>query len=201
MNDIKNTHQLKNIYFILRHGKSKANEEEIIVSDPVEGTTAYGLVREGREQARKGVEKALQEKLLDENTIIISSDFTRARETAEIAREVLKAQNVVLNPKLRERFFGLFEKTHNSNYEKVWADDKTFFNHKNNGVESTEEVLTRITSLMRELERSYAGKNILLVSHGDALQILQTAFENIPSSQHRTLKHLETGEVRKLTKK
>ena len=103
-----------------------------------------------------------------------------------------------MTPKLRERFFGAWEKQHNSNYQNVWADDILDGAHKHNDVESTREVLSRTTSLIRELENSYTGRTILLVSHGDALQILQTAFERVDSSCHRLVPHLETGEIRRL---
>ncbi|CAF4353268.1 unnamed protein product, partial [Adineta steineri] len=49
------------------------------------------------------------------------------------------------------------------------------------------------------LEDKYQNQIIFLVSHGDALQILQTAFERIPNAnQQRYLKHLERAEFRPL---
>ncbi|MGD1003317.1 MAG: histidine phosphatase family protein [Minisyncoccia bacterium] len=57
----------------------------------------------------------------------------------------------------------------------------------------------RVSGLIYDLEDRYVGKNILLVSHGDALQILQTFFENKPSSAHRELRHVQVAEVRKLS--
>ncbi|GEM_PF-6369883 len=41
-------------------------------------------------------------------------------------------------------------------------------------------------------------KTILLVSHGDPLQILETAFKDISPALHRSLPHLQTGDVRAL---
>lgn len=182
----------------MRHGTSKANEEEIILSHPDEGTTNYGLVEEGKRQVRESVVHAKNNGILDKSTIIVSSDFTRAKETAEITREILEADNVLLTPKLRERFFGFWEKKHNRHYQDVWNDDSNNPHHKNNNVESTAEVLERTVALINELEEQYAGKKILLVSHGDALQILQTAFEKISSAYHRNLRHLEVAEIRQL---
>jgi broad specificity phosphatase PhoE len=195
MTDFSN---LKNHYFVQRHGKSKANEEGIIVSHPENGIGGYGLAVEGKNQVQMAVEKAKNDKILDSNTIIISSDFSRTMETAEIAKQVLGADAVIPSPKLRERNFGEWEKTGNESYEKVWEDDIKDPNHKVKNVESVQEVQDRTTSLIADLEEKYKGKNILLVSHGDALQILQTAFENVPSSHHRTLRHLETAEIRRL---
>jgi probable phosphoglycerate mutase len=83
----------------------------------------------------------------------------------------------------------------------VWDDDINDPHHKNNYVESTSEVLNRTTALIKELEERYSGKKILLVSHGDTLQILKTAFEQISSAHHRSLPHLNVAEIRELSLK
>ncbi|HUQ30307.1 MAG TPA: histidine phosphatase family protein [Candidatus Paceibacterota bacterium] len=190
---------LRNRYVVMRHGKSLANEQKIIVSHHAYGVPSYGLIAEGQQQARMSVEKAFKQSVLDSESIIVSSDFSRAKETAEIAAEVLGThEQVLITPKLRERFFGAYDGTENTNYEKVWADDRLDAAHTNNGVESVEEVLARAMSLISDIEKEYAGKTILLVSHGDTLQILQTAFEKVHPSTHRTLQHLEPAEIRTL---
>lgn len=201
MNNLIGIPSLKNQYFVMRHGKSKANKQEIIISHPDTGTTDYGLVDEGKQQAKQSAVNAKNNEILNTSTLIVSSDFTRAKETAEIAKDILGTGNVILNPKLRERYFGNWEKKHNSHYQDVWNDDVKNPHHKNNNVESTEEVLGRTTALIRELEKEYSGRKILLVSHGDALQILQTAFEQVSSSHHRSLPHLNTAEIREFSLK
>jgi len=189
---------LRNTYYVLRHGRSRANDEELIVSHPENGVHHYGLSEEGRRQIAQAIAEAMRSHVLDHTTLIVASDFARTRETAEIAADLLGTRDIIMTPKLRERFFGAWEKQHNSNYQKIWADDMLDGAHKHNDVESTREVLSRTTSLIKDLENSYTGRNILLVSHGDALQILQTAFERVDSSSHRLVSHLETGEIRRL---
>ena len=49
-----------------------------------------------------------------------------------------------------------------------------------------------------ECETSFSGQSLLLVSHGDALQILQTTFQKEDASRHRSQQHLETAEIRRL---
>jgi glucosyl-3-phosphoglycerate phosphatase len=183
----------------MRHGKSKANETGIILSHPDTGITGYGLVAEGREQSKTSATDAKEKGLLDADTIIFSSDFARAKETAEILRDILEADEVILTPKLRERFFGDWENKSNKHYQDVWDDDVKDPKHTSNSVESTSDVLDRTTRLIADLESKHAGKKIVLVSHGDALQILQTAFENVSSGEHRSLSHLETAEIREIT--
>ncbi|MEO8286110.1 MAG: histidine phosphatase family protein [Chloroflexota bacterium] len=198
MNYLEHLHDLNNTYYVLRHGKSLANDEELIVSHPADGVPQYGLTKEGRRQVASAISEAIRHDRLDQRTLIVTSDFSRARESAEIARELLGTDDIVLTPKLRERYFGTWEKQHHSNYDRVWSDDALNGAHKHNGVESTREVLARTTSLIADLEKEYAGRIILLVSHGDVLQILQTAFEQVDSGSHRLLPPLQTGEIRKL---
>lgn len=197
MNHLQLITQLRNTYFVLRHGKSIANQEGIILSNPQEGVLRYGLVEEGKEQVRRSVTEAKLQHTLDNATVIIASDFKRAKETAEIAKDMLGSGKIIFSAKLRERSFGLLEKQHKSNYQKVWNDDESDAYHKRNNVESTQEVLERITVLVKELEETYKDTTILLVSHGDTLQILQTAFEQKNSGEHRQLSPLQTGEIRK----
>ena len=55
---------------------------------------------------------------------------------------------------------------------------------------------------IRALERAQSGRDsgkiFVLVSHGDALQITQTAFAGIPPAQHRSLEHMNPAQVREL---
>jgi broad specificity phosphatase PhoE len=195
MNHLKNITHLQNRYFILRHGKSLNNEQGIIISDPTAGIGGYGLVAEGKEQVEKAVGEAVRENMLDKDTVIVSSDFLRAKETAIITKEILGADAVIFTDKLRERFFGAWENTNHSNYKKVWEADVVSASHKQNGVESVEKVLDRTTRLVTDLEKQYQQKNILLIAHGDTLQILQTAFERTQAGHHHELKLLKNGEL------
>lgn len=200
MNHLEHYESLKNRYLALRHGKSKANEDGIIVSSPEIGTTGYGLVDEGRREVRISIAMALEEGLIDENAIIYSSDFVRTMDTAEVARTVAKAKGPVHpTKKLRERFFGNLEGKSNKHYEDVWRADKVYPQHKFDGVESAEEVQTRTTSLIADLETLHTGQTIILASHGDALQILETGFRKISPKHHREIPHLQTAELRELT--
>ncbi len=198
MNHLAGITALKNRYFALRHGQSLANVQEIILSHPENGTTGWGLSETGREQAGHAGQTGVTLGMTKENTEVYASDFVRAEETAKIFADAIGADDIHITQKLRERHFGNFEKQHNSNYEVVWASDVQDPTHQENDVESVVAVQDRTTSLILELEGLYEGKNIILVSHGDALQILQTGFAKIDPAQHRSLPHLNTAELREL---
>jgi broad specificity phosphatase PhoE len=200
MNTSRDHITFKNHYFILRHGESVPNTRGIILSDLNEGIKDdHTLTKHGEDQVAHSVEEAKGQELLDEGTIIYSSPFSRCKRTAEIAKSILGVKtDIIFDDRLRERWFGDWEGTGNENYQKVWDKDISDPDHKEANMESTTEVVQRVVSIIQDLEKIYSGKNILLVSHGDALQILQTFFQNRSSAEHRGLPHLKVAEVRKI---
>lgn len=190
---------LKNRYFALRHGESKANVAEIIVSDLQNGIQEeFTLTQNGENQVRGSVVKAKTENLLDENTIIYSSPFSRCKKTAEIAKEVLGLKNeVIIDGRLQERWFGDLNKAHVQNYQKIWAADKENQQPIQNE-EPVEKVKERTMSLVADLEEQYSGKAMLLVSHGDVLQVLEVCLLGMPAHNHRDIRPLEKAEIREL---
>lgn len=186
---------VRNRYYGQRHGESLANAQGIIISTPERGCAGYGLTERGRAQARAG---ALGCPDLGQETLIVSSDFCRARETAEVAREALGAGPVVLSPLLRERAFGELEGGSNRGYEAIWARDREDPDHRERGVEPARAVQARVWALVQALEAEHAGRTILLVAHGDPLQLGATAFQGRDAREHRDVPHWEPGEVRRL---
>lgn len=190
-----NRKKLKNTYFLLRHGHSLANEKGLIISNPLSGTTEYGLTEQGEKQVRAAAEYFSE----NDNPIIYSSDFLRTVETAEIVKEILSTGEIHYTEKLRERFFGFYDNLNDTHYKEIWEKDKNNENNIFNHVESPRNVADRAASLIDEIELQYNQRKILLISHGDSLQILQTVFEDISPADHRSLRHLQTAEVRKIS--
>jgi len=171
----------------------------LVVSYPSHGLSRWGLSELGREEVCASVERVAGEGLLDGSVEIHSSDFLRTRETAGIARHILGASHqVCLEKGLRERDFGKLELTHLELYHEIWQEDS--INPKRGiwGVESAEHVMKRTTGVVSHLERVYTNKTILLVSHGDTLQILQCGFDGLPAEKHREVWPFDPGELREL---
>jgi broad specificity phosphatase PhoE len=195
MNHLSRAERLANRYRVMRHGQSKANEAGVIVSRIESDRRGdWGLSELGRRQALTAASQCD----LPAGTVVCSSDFSRARETAEIMRAHLGAPEVTIAEALRERCFGDLEGTPAANYARVWAADNADPGHASGGVESATAVLDRATGLIADLERRYRGRDILLVSHGDTLQILQAGFLRMEPDRHRQVPHLETAEIREL---
>lgn len=196
MNHLLTLDRLANRYFVMRHGQSLANLQRVIVSYPQNGVDAYGLSKLGMTQARESVQSCSQ---FDSSLLIVSSDFRRARETAQIAQDLLGSTNPMqFDQRLRERNFGEWELTPDSAYPLVWARDEANPDNDDKGVESPNQVMQRVTALICDYEEKISAATMLLISHGDALQILLTAFSKRDASEHRRQQHLETAEIREL---
>jgi glucosyl-3-phosphoglycerate phosphatase len=195
MNHLSGVDRLANRFSVMRHGQSKANVDGIIVSCIENDRRGdYGLSELGLQQ----VLAAARSCGLPGNTVICSSGFSRARQTAEVVRAHLGAPGVVIAEALRERCFGDWEGSATRNYARVWAADETNSGHADGDVEPVADVLDRTTALVVDLERRYSGRDILLVSHGDPLQILMAGFIRVNPYRHRSLPQLETAEIRRL---
>lgn len=192
MNNLKGITELNNRYFVLRHGESRANTKQIIVSDPKNGLFDFGLTEKGMIEVRDSVSGTID---LDENTIIYSSDFKRAKETAEIAQAILKINDINFTELLRERFFGNFEGMDDRNYDIVFKNDEIDPHNKIEKVESVNDVLDRATKFVVGLEKQFQGEKILLVSHGDTLKILEAGFLD---TTREDVESLKTGQTREL---
>ncbi len=179
----------------MRHGNSQANQQRIIVSHPQNGCDSYGLTGLGIRQVNKSLDQNNQ---LNADVLLISSDFKRARESAEIVRQRLGCKSTQLDHRLRERSFGNLELGDDSGYDDVWREDAIDADCEFDKVESVNQVMSRVTAVIVECEKNHSASLILLVSHGDALQLLQTAFLKQPASRHRDLRHLRTAEIRQL---
>ncbi len=189
------TSRYANLFYVMRHGNSMANQAKIVVSDPKNGVDQYGLSDLGIQQVNASVAGNND---LNAETIIYCSDFARARETAELVRTGIKAGPINLSKRLRERFFGEYELGPDSIYDEVWLRDQVNPNQSERGVESVNSVTHRASELLKSLDLTYENKTILIVAHGDILQILLTFCAGLNPGEHRSVQHLDTAEIRRL---
>jgi probable phosphoglycerate mutase len=191
---------MRNQYFALRHGISVANEERIIISHPDSGVTGWGLSDRGAAECRRLLTPARLQALglTREDCIVYSSDFLRAAETAAIFCQLNGFGAPILDVRLRERDFGRLERRTIDAYDLVWARDLEDDDHGFEGCEGTAKLAARLRSLLGDLESCWNEKQIVLVSHGDPLQVLQTILLGLPCNRHRALPHLGNAELRRI---
>jgi broad specificity phosphatase PhoE len=207
---------LQNSYFCLRHGQSLANVEGRIASNPAKACTSSGLSELGHQQAIQAgrdvvahYQQQQKQQPSYDGLLILSSDLLRADQTANHVLQAALAAgipvytgSVVTEIRLRERWFGDYDDTSDANYENVWKDDLIDPSHCLSNVESVDSVMERATQCILDWDDSSDSGNgvqnhcVVCVAHGDVLQILQTAFQKLHGSQHRSLEHLETATLR-----
>ena len=183
----------RNSYLLMRHGESDANVSGVIVSDPKIGCERFGLTDRGSKQIIASVKGFTGEAI----TQIVCSDFLRTLQTAQLVASTLNLPQPEQEVGLRERFFGKWEGMSAEHYENIWQRDE-MDKHSDDGVERPQEVAQRGLMVLERLEQQYQGEVILLVSHGDMLQILSTSIAGISPHKHRSLPHHQTGEIKYL---
>ncbi len=167
-------------YLLMRHGHSQANAADLIISHPDLGRDDYGLSPTGQAQ----LDALLANWAWPVPDRILHSDFLRTTQTAtRIARHF----GVEATPEhdLRERHFGDLDGGSAERYVDIWTRDAENPDHQAWGVESVTAVAGRLCSVIERLEHSRTSETILLVSHGDPLQILLTALKGGPLNRHR----------------
>ncbi|KAM2605933.1 hypothetical protein TB2_034676 [Malus domestica] len=144
----------------------------------------YQLAPEGVSEAQSTGQSF--HNLLEENSIphdivrICYSSFSRTTHTTQVVASILNiplegAQCKVME-NLRERFFGpSYELMSHDKYHDIWTlDEKDPLMRPAEGRESVDDVACRLVEAMETMESQFQGCTILVVSHGDTLQILLT---------------------------
>lgn len=192
----------KNKYFLLRHGKTvhQAGKKDIIYNYP-DDNPVCALLEEGIKEAQLAGE-ALKGKNID---LIFSSDILRAKQTTEIVAELINydPQKIVYDKRLRDINWGIFG---GENKGKAWAyydyDMMKKFELCVPQGESWNQCRERMVNVLNEIENNFEGKNVLIVSHGDPLWLLE-GYMRSRSNEELILeksrkKDIKTGEIREI---
>ncbi len=162
--------------FVARHGETDWN-----VEGRWQGHTDVPLNENGRAQARAVAESLRGVGLSG----LVSSDLSRARETAEIVAAALGLHVAYVDPDLRERMFGVFEGLTREDCERLhpaawraWVEDQ----RPAEGVEPPAAVTARVSAAIgRAAERvAREGAPVLIVTHGGALRSVVRHVNGVP---------------------
>jgi broad specificity phosphatase PhoE len=187
-------------YAGLRHGQSRANAAGLIACRLPEDPALSGLSPAGEAavSATFGRIDSGATADLGPDTLVVTSPLSRAQRSAEIAAAALGAAAPNVDGRLIERDFGSFEHQPVAAYETVWAADEAG-TPPPAGVESVVELAARIASLIADLEAAGPTRTVLLVSHGDTLDVAACWFAGIDPAEHRRHHPFATAEMRRLT--
>lgn len=183
---------LKNHYYLLRHGQSTANVAGIISSSrslaysDEHGLTELGY-QQGKSSANDLVSLIKQQSKPGDQIIFVSSPFARARQTAQACLDGLEesyldelndldlnlSTDIQMEDRLMERYFGKLDGEAIYTYAYVWPVDKFNTTHTAFETESVAAVATRLRRIVEDHESKYRNSHIIWTSHADVLQIAQ----------------------------
>jgi len=186
--------KLNNTYFILRHGGSKCNVEEFVCSWPEKIDSP--LTEEGKKQIGNVVPRIKKEKI----DLVFSSDLLRTKQTAQIVSKALGLK-VKFDKRLREYDFGIFNGKPAEEWHNFFKDGKDVFYKRPPGGESRRDIRKRMLDFIKEIDKKYKDKRILIVSHREPLLELQCGLMGLTDSEiydDSVELRLDTGEFRKI---
>jgi len=172
MKDILEKKHTSNNFYVMRHGISECLQQHINVCQP--DLIGCPLTKEGKKGVAASAQTLAKKTKID---LIYSSDLMRAKQTAEIAAEILglSKDKIIFHHGLRERDCGEFNhraiKEAGGWMSKQEHPGKTKFP----GGESLQGVMSRIYSTVKEINRENQNKNILIISHESLISTLEHA--------------------------
>ncbi|KPJ57439.1 isoleucyl-tRNA synthase [Parcubacteria bacterium DG_74_2] len=187
----------KNNYFLFRHGHSLRQVKNIACCWPEKFYCP--LTKKGKIQVKKAAQQ-LKNKKID---LIFSSDLLRTKKTAEILAKELGVKTI-FDKRLREYDVGIFNGKISTLAWQYISKKKNPLLAKPPKGESLMKVRKRMYGFLRDIEKKYRGKKILIVSHELPLSILGGvlkgfSLEKTLSQRRLNRKNLiKTGEWRKI---
>lgn len=176
-----------NTYTLIRHGEADSNLETRI---SIKKDAPDELTTKGKEQIAEAGEK-LKDKKID---LIFHSGFRRTRDTANLlARSLgLSKEYVVADERLAELQTGEdLEGKFWTDYYALFSDEEGAFTKNIKGRENRMDVVRRVGQFLYEIEKTYSGKNILIVGHASSLFGLRVASLGLATEEAIALKAKE----------
>ena len=143
-----------------------------------QGQVDVPLNATGREQARRVAQRLLAARFGVEH--LVCSDLLRTRQTAEPAAQALLPHlslDAVGDPGLREQNFGIVDglrvqdvKTEHAEAWERWVRFEADYGMP--GGETTRQFHTRVMDAVQRIAQQYAGKTVLVVTHGGVLDMV-----------------------------
>ena len=155
-----------NRYFIVRHGEAEHNvQNELDSTDEKK----WGLTEKGREQTRVGAQELKDIDI----TKVITSPFKRTLDSAQIIAAELNLDPSVIEVDERVREFNFGELSGTSHTAFLKLRETMSYTDRVPGGASYQDEKNRFGDFLYSLERTYANENILVVSHGIAVESLR----------------------------
>ncbi len=179
--------QGKKVIFF-RHGQAVGNQKGFLNSDisKIENV----LTDLGVEEVKKSAQE-LKNKKID---LIIYSDFTRTKQTAEILAQELGVSELIADSRWREVGVGDFEGMTDEEFsdfrEKNWPQWK---DGTPRNIESFNSLQKRVYEACQDLQDKFAKRTVLVVAHGDSIRMASFLGNNYEAENFTKLPYPNTG--------
>lgn len=173
------------IITFVRHGNTNYNAEK-----RMQGHMDVPLNELGKKQASLVAQRLANEPY----DILISSDLSRARNTAGEISRLKNMPITAYDPKLREIDMGQLSGTTEADRIERWGPDWRKLDLRG---ENHERVRERGMKVVQNILKSYSGKRIIVVSHGALIRhLLVTLLENeeLPPLRNTSVSTVQNNE-------
>lgn len=179
----------------MRHGQAKSNVKAFCSCWPEKFNNP--LTKMGREKIKESAEKLVNKNI----DLIFASPLLRTQQTAEIVAKKLELK-IKTDKRLREIGFGVYN---NKPLEGMWRHFKTEEERIKKAPPKGEtyvQILDRMMSFLKDTDKKFKNKNILIVSHEGPLFLLQGKVMGLnlkeTIKQFPLEKRIHKGEIREL---
>lgn len=152
------------VFYLVRHGEGEQNVRRIL--SPMDNAEQFGLTETGLARVRQTAEELCAEGV----DVIIASPLRRTRETAQIISDVTGI-GIEYDERLRETDFGIWSGKSADDFWKKYPDPLLRIDgNTDDRLEGFLSLRKRIGESLLDMYAKYAGKKIVIVSHGDPLE-------------------------------
>ncbi len=182
-------------FYIMRHGEAESNLKKTLFTKVDQEIHLTG-------KGRKDVAKAARELKGKDIDLIISSDFLRTKETAQIVAKELGVE-ISYDEDIREVDVGDYDGHTYDEARDVIEPHRQGEDVQYPNGECWSDVRDRMSRFYNRLRLDYSGKNVLVISHGDPLAALEALLSpnNFFSEIRKMIadgRFIEKGEFRQL---
>ena len=166
---------------LIRHGETVWNQQ-----GRMQGQSDSPLSETGVRQSRQLAQRLKQIAF----SALYSSDSGRAHQTARSVADVT-GHDIIVEPRLRERHFGVFEGLTGTEIKFNYPDAYVRFKSRDPeyvvpGGESALKFRARVLGCLSEIAERHAGDMVVVVTHGLVLDMVYRSANGIALSEPRT---------------
>jgi len=188
---------MNNQYYLLRHGETIYQTKKKDFIYPWPEKPAVKLTKRGENQI-KSVAKEIKKEKID---LIFASDFFRTRQTAKIVEKELGLK-IIFDKRLRDINIGIYRGGLKEEFIRDFPRSFPYrFIKRPPGGENWQDCQKRVVGFLKEIDKKYKNKKILIISHGDPLWLLEgtlRGWEIGDFVKTQGANYIKTGELRKI---